>query len=215
MKRTLAIIMVLLLACAGVVSANLVNNPSFETPTTTNADFDTYGSGTIGPWNVNNIDHIRNYWVEIDGVQSIDLSSTARGDISQTIVTTSPGKYDLTFNMSGNFVCPPTTKQVAVYWDSNPTAIGTATFTKSGGWSTTNMEWTTKSMELPHPSGPSTVLKFVDISPGTSNCGVALDNIVVEPQGSAIPEFPTIALPAALVVGLIGAVLFIRKSKEE
>jgi len=29
------------------------------------------------------------------------------------------------------------------------------------------------------------------------------------------PEFPTIALPAALIVGIIGAVLFIQKSKKE
>jgi len=30
-----------------------------------------------------------------------------------------------------------------------------------------------------------------------------------------VPEFPTVALPAALVVGLIGAVLFIQKTKED
>jgi hypothetical protein len=30
-----------------------------------------------------------------------------------------------------------------------------------------------------------------------------------------VPEFPTMALPAALIVGLIGAVLFIKKTKED
>jgi len=33
-------------------------------------------------------------------------------------------------------------------------------------------------------------------------------------QSIAIPEFPIIALPTALLVGLIGAILFIQKSKE-
>jgi hypothetical protein len=31
---------------------------------------------------------------------------------------------------------------------------------------------------------------------------------------TSAPEFPTMALPAALIVGLLGAVLFIKRSKE-
>ena len=38
---------------------------------------------------------------------------------------------------------------------------------------------------------------------------------IPEEQSIAIPEFPIIALPAALLVGLIGAILFIRKSRED
>ena len=34
-------------------------------------------------------------------------------------------------------------------------------------------------------------------------------------QTPNIPEFPTMALPAALIVGLIGAVLFIKSTKED
>jgi hypothetical protein len=75
-------------------------------------------------------------------------------------------------------------------------------------------------MILPAPSGTSTELSFTDISDEISNCGVTLDNIAVTPPKSTnyvipAPEFPGIALPAALIVGLIGAVLFVQKSKED
>ena len=47
-----------------------------------------------------------------------------------------------------------------------------------------------------------------------------IDDIVVQADipkatASAVPEFPTMAHPAALIVGLMSAVLFIQKSKEE
>jgi len=31
----------------------------------------------------------------------------------------------------------------------------------------------------------------------------------------ATPEFPTLALPAGMIIGLLGAVLFVRKTGEE
>jgi len=37
---------------------------------------------------------------------------------------------------------------------------------------------------------------------------------IPEEQSIAIPEFPILALPAAFLVGLIGAILFIQKSRE-
>ncbi len=215
--------MVLLLAGMGVVSAaNLVSNPSFELPLIA-GDFVTCPGGTcpagqIPQWTIGgNLNIIRLYWTSIDGSQSIDMSGEgARGTLSQMIPTTTNGPYKLKFLMSGNFMCDPTTKQIAVYWDNNPSAIGTETFTRSATWSVSNMEWVEKSMTLPDPVGSPTELRLVDISAGVTNCGVALDNVIVEPleDSTPVPEFPTIALPAALIVGLIGAVLFIRKSKE-
>ena len=41
---------------------------------------------------------------------------------------------------------------------------------------------------------------------------VILDVRLVQPP--SIPEFPTVALPAALIVGMLGAVLFIKGTKE-
>jgi hypothetical protein len=75
------------------------------------------------------------------------------------------------------------------------------------------MGWEEKTASGLTASG-STTLRFVDT--GSGPWGPALDDISVECTGQTpVPEFPSIALPAAFIVGLIGAVLFIQKSKEE
>jgi hypothetical protein len=37
----------------------------------------------------------------------------------------------------------------------------------------------------------------------------------VEAKEHVVPEFPTLAIPAAMVIGLLGAVMFVRKTREE
>jgi len=219
MKKTLAlgIVVVMLLACVGAVSANLVTNPSFESPVVS-GPFTTCPGGTCpASWTIGeNVNFIGTYWTSSDGSQSIDMSGEgARGSLSQQIPTITNGPYELTFDMSGNFVCGPDTKKLEVYWNGAPITGSPFTFVKSGAWSQTNMEWTTITATLPDPAGSPTELKFVDISTEITNCGVALDNVEVEGSAIPTPEFPTMALPAALIVGLLGAVLFIQKSKEE
>ncbi|GEM_PF-1532480 len=226
MKRTLTIgiLFVLLLTYVGAVSANLVQNPSFESPQITGA-LTTCPSGTCPvSWTVQtgNINLIRTYWSNSDGSQSIDLtgepysiSPPSRGSISQQIPTTTNGPYELTFDMAGNFNCGPQNfRNVSVYWGGN--FIGTHSFVIPQGWSNANMGWTQISFNLPAPLGSSTELKFVDVTAGLDNCGVALDNINVISSGQPIstPEFPTVALPAALIVGMLGAVLFIQRTRE-
>jgi hypothetical protein len=39
------------------------------------------------------------------------------------------------------------------------------------------------------------------------------ETALINPGEIPVPEFPTVALPAALIIGLLGAVLFIQKSK--
>ena len=56
---------------------------------------------------------------------------------------------------------------------------------------------------------------FVD--EGTSNSyGVLLDAVEIaeEKDTTPVPEFPTMALPAAFIVGMLGVVLFIQRTKE-
>jgi hypothetical protein len=81
------------------------------------------------------------------------------------------------------------------------------------------MGW--KIVEIPNlkASTGSTEIKFKDVTPVgeyPSVCvGVALDDIKVDTYTPPpVPEFPTMALPVALIVGMLGAVLFIQKSKE-
>jgi outer membrane protein assembly factor BamB len=61
--------------------------------------------------------------------------------------------------------------------------------------------------------GKYTVNLTVTNSAG-SNSMVKADYITVEEGTTPAPEFPTMALPAALIVGMLGAVLFIRRTKE-
>ena len=85
--------------------------------------------------------------------------------------------------------------------------------------STTAMGWKiVKSPTLKASTGQE--IKFKDVTPVNDwpfDCyGVALDNIIVEEQENnvPVPEFPTMALPAGLIVGILGAILFIQKTKE-
>jgi large repetitive protein len=49
---------------------------------------------------------------------------------------------------------------------------------------------------------------------GGSNSMVKTEYITVDEGTTPAPEFPTMALPAALIVGMLGTVLFIRRTKE-
>ena len=79
------------------------------------------------------------------------------------------------------------------------------------------MKWDIITIPNLKASSPTTMIKFKDASPNSNICvGVALDDIKVDTYSPpAVPEFPTMALPVVLIVGMLGAVLFIQKSKEE
>jgi len=222
---TLGIVLVLLLACVGAVSAVTVANGGFETPTVSGSFTNDVTAADLGGWNVVHIDHIGSYWAAAEGSQSIDLAGYfAEGTISQIITNTDPTKtYVLSFEMAGNPEDGPTIKQVQVWWDTH--LIATRTFDITGKSKDTkiSMGWKPETVSLPKPTGTSAELKFIDVSGENPHVqgqdtawGTALDNIVVEEEDNnvPVPEFPSIALPAALIVGLIGAVLIIQKSKD-
>jgi choice-of-anchor C domain-containing protein len=214
---TIGIILVLLLACTGIASAlPLVTNGGFETSSPQFSDTFTTIPGTaftVPPWNIDagSIDLINTYWQPHTGSYSIDLAGNAPGTISQTIASEAGQTCDLTFWMAGNPDSGPVTKQVQVSWGGVPKE--TFSFDTTGN-SRASMGWVQKGISGLAASGP-TVLEFKDVS-GTDFYGAALDDIVVECRGgiTPVPEFPTFALPVALIIGLIGAVLFIQRSKE-
>jgi hypothetical protein len=74
--------------------------------------------------------------------------------------------------------------------------------------------WTTYTYDRV-ATGTSTTIAFTDTGVPDS-IGALIDNVIVTQTSSppAIPEFPTIALPVALIVGMLGAVLFIKSTKE-
>ncbi len=216
--------LVILLTGIGTVSAftNLVQNPSFELPPMSDSiQYTICPTGTCPQfWTIGNNENVKFirglWWDKQDGAQSIDLSGNTRGSISQEIPTTPSETYLLSFYLSGNFLGGSQDyREVSVYWGGN--LIGSQTFEKPFLWSRYfNLGWHKFAFSLPATGEPSpTELKFVDTTPGTGNYGVVLDNIIVVPSEVVpVPEFPTFALPVALIVGLLGAVLFIQRSKE-
>ena len=212
----------MLLTCVGAVSA--ISNGGFEDPAL--ADGTSFqanmGSGLTG-WTIEggNVDLIKEYWIPAELKQSLDLSGDSRGTISQQIAT-DPGKtYKLTFSMAGNPECnglntdPQNMKSLKVYWDN--AIVGTLPF-DTAGKTFAALGWTPVTIaNLPSSAAAATNLRFIDDSSGSdTRCGVTLDAVNVEPeQAIPTPEFPTMALPAALIVGMLGAVLFIQRTKEQ
>ena len=219
-KLLLAGVVLLVLAGIGAASAatNLVKNGGFEEPRLgENVGFVECPDGVVQDWVIGGagIDHIRTYWTPSEGKHSIDLSRRGRGSVSQSLPTIAGGLYTLSFDMAGNPECGPEEKLLNVYWGDEP-AFGTYSYTATerpfigpGGWQTVTLA------DLPGTAG-GTLLTFEDVSIPSSACGVALDNIIVTAKGSVpVPEFPAIALPVGFIIGILGAVLYIRSTREE
>jgi len=208
----LGTVFVLVLACVGAVSAlNLVANGDFESPVAT-PPFQTLSGNALNGWTIESgsIDLINGYWSAASGQQSIDLEGNAPATISQELSTKDGETCTLKFWIAGN-KDQPGKKTVTVDWGTGTAGTFDFTATASGG-----MGWEEKTVTGLIATGP-TVIKFVDATEGGTAFGPALDDISVEctSGNTPIPEFPSIALPAALIVGILGAVLFIQKSKEQ
>jgi hypothetical protein len=214
---------VLLLAGVGAVSAaNLVQNGGFEDPLVTVGEFTPNMASGLTNWNIEtgDIDLIGTHWKAYEKSQSIDLRGCSRATISQQILNTDPKlTYQLSFAMSGNPYSGDTSSKirtVEVYWDNDPArtySFDTSLITSQ----TSDMKWKIITIPNLQATSAATTIKFKDVSPNSNECvGVALDDIIVDTfTPPPVPEFPSIALPAALIVGMLGAVLFIQKSKEE
>jgi choice-of-anchor C domain-containing protein len=221
MKGTLSIgiILVLFLASMGVATAAIVQNGGFETSSVVPPDpgYLTCPDGIMNDWTIGGtIDAINGYWTPFEGLQSIDLTGTSPGSISQTLTLDPTKTYQLSFEMAANPGGLPNIKTAKVHWDNQ---VFEFSFDKSAhsGLSLTNMQWEKKTINGLASSG-TTVLTFEDVTVDNTYYGVALDDVIVVPEDNSpptpVPEFPTIALPMALIVGILGAVLFIQRTKE-
>jgi choice-of-anchor C domain-containing protein len=218
MKGTVSIgiILVLLLASIGVASAAIVQNGGFETSGVVPQPPGhlTCPDGILNDWTLGGtIDVINGYWIPFEGSQSIDLTGSSPGSISQTIPLDPAKTYQLSFEMAGNPGGLPDIKSVKVHWDNQ---VFDFSFDKSGH-SLTDMGWEKKTIHGLTSTG-TTVLTFEDITADNTYYGVALDDVIVVEEDNSpptpVPEFPTIALPMALIIGILGAVLFIQRTKE-
>jgi choice-of-anchor C domain-containing protein len=210
MKRIKILFVVIAPLCAMVVTsqANLVLDGDLEVPIA-NAAFQTFGPGPMGAWTVtpDSVDLIGTYWQPSGGHQSLDLAGNGSGGIEQTIATTAGVTYRLTFDMSGNpdggFNPNPKTLLASLGASSQ-----VFSYTLTGGNSSGNMLWTTKTVDFVAGPGTSSLLSFKDTD-GTPY-GAALDNISL----TAVPE-PTTMIAGALLLLPFGAstLRFMRKTR--
>lgn len=231
MKKTLAlgIILVLLLACVGAVSAaDLIANGGFELPVNTQS-WQVYSNGNAGPWtieqgigplpgvvpgypdNTPTLEYQTAGTLGLtpdQGAQYAELDSYANVKISQLVAL----KKGITYHISFAQTCRPEESGAAsilgVYLDG--VSISSTTCDNT-------LAWTTHTIDVTPAADVTAKLMFADEGLTTQSYGVLLDDVRMEYEDNQVPvpEFPTVALPAALIVGLIGVVLFIQKSKED
>jgi len=210
---------VLLLACIGVASANLVSNGGFETPVNT-ASWQVYPDGTTGlAWKVEQgigapagITPTLEYetfstlsLTPDEGNQYAELDSNANANISQLVSATAGKTYKISFAQACRSDGGENPGLLGVYWGDTYLGQTSCTQTKT---------WVTHSYSPTASSTGQVKLMFVDEGPSNS-FGVLLDTVVVDEENNVpVPEFPTMALPAGLIVGILGAILFIQKTKE-
>jgi choice-of-anchor C domain-containing protein len=188
------------LASAGAASAqNIVTNGSFETPVVAGS-FVTYGAGSssLTGWTIGGggIDHIRTNWQAADGAQSLDMSATSTGSISQTLTTVIGQSYTLSFALAGN--PDGGIKTLAISFGGTP--LTDQTF-NTAGRSTSDMGWSVRSFFVTATS-TSSVLTFTSLT--NTSAGPALDNVsVVANTAAPEPGALALALPGFAALGVV------------
>jgi choice-of-anchor C domain-containing protein len=188
--------------------ANLIQNGSFETPSIPSSvvEYDA-GSTAMPNWTVggNSVDLVGDsYWAAEDGDQSLDLSGSAPGSVSQTVATTAGSNYTLTWWMAGNTNCGQPIKTMDVYWDG--ALVDSPTFNDTGD-SATSMGWVQLQLDVQATSSSSAV-EFADATADQSQCGAALDNVSLVPAVTAAPVFTEDSPPLSALAGSTYSAIF-------
>jgi hypothetical protein len=238
----LGIILVILLAGIGTVSAVPVpvQNPSFEAPLVlTSQNWNTFPDGTPGlDWDVQwandpltfstltrpelaNAElqksglftgfnaYDGNQYAELDtdwdGPSGSVTGEPANVTMSQVIDTVAGATYQISYAQACRSDDTHIPCQIRFGWTGASSEV-------SDGVSTLN--WVVMSFTRT-ATGAQTTISFTGEGAADSY-GALIDAVTVEKirDPPVIPEFPTMALPAAFIVGLIGAVLFIKSTKE-
>ncbi|HBG29010.1 MAG: hypothetical protein A2Y10_06725 [Planctomycetes bacterium GWF2_41_51] len=196
-----SILVVVLFTIVSAASANIIVNGSFENPPLINPAASYNSGATFGNWTVikGDIELINGYWLDAQGIQSLDLNGINPGGVKQVVSTVANQWYKLRFAMAGNTYVAATTMDMEVYWNGN--VVDTCHF-NTAGYTWSNMGWTYFEYNVKAVSS-STELRFESISTAYSNAGPALDDVSLV----AIPEPVTVSF-----LGLgIGALLFKRR----
>jgi choice-of-anchor C domain-containing protein len=161
---------------------NLLVNGSFEFgPETEYFIPISVGSTEISGWTVTRgaIDYAGTLWQHSDGQRSLDLSaSPSVGGVVQTVNTIPGHLYRVRFDLAGNFACSPQIKMLQVTAAGQTSPVFEFDVT---GHTETNMGWETKDWSF--VAQVTEVAIELHNCGESSNCGPALDNVVVTDQG--------------------------------
>lgn len=205
--NAIALAVALLGGAAQAGAANLVVNGGFEAQTVQSpAGFDTFSAGSQGlvGWHIDlrNVDLVSSsFWAPAGGNNSLDLSGTGKGVISQVISTVIGQVYTLSFDLAGNPFGTSAIKGLSVNFGST----GLYDFDTTGHTGN-NMGWTHYTTKFAAVS-TNTTLSFASRTAG--NAGPALDNIAV----TAVPEPETYAMLLA-GLGLMGTLARRRQQRK-
>lgn len=181
-----------------VQAANLIQNGSFEDGLNPGAFKSLSAPSTdITGWKVSQgaIDYIGTFWQASEGVRSLDMNGPSiPGAIEQAFSTTPGTKYQVTFDLAGNYTAVPNTKTLRV--STGPGIFADFTFDATGK-GPNNMGWVSKSWEFT-ATGSSTTLLFSSLTSG--GAGPALDNVSV----IALSDPPTSVPEPSSMLGLLG-----------
>jgi hypothetical protein len=222
-----AVFIVALLASVGSVSAaNLIANGGFESPVVTPGNPYNMGSWQIFPdgtpglvWNVQ--DGIGGYDNSVptaveyqtagtlgltpsEGNQYAELDSYGNVNISQVFATEQGAIYQVSYAQACRADGGEQPGILGVYLDN--TKLSTTICSPP-------MQWTTHTAVVTGTGGDMT-LKFAD--EGTSNSyGALLDAVSVEKIDGPVPapEFPSVFLPVTFIIGFLGAVLLVQRTR--
>lgn len=186
------------------VAASFTNG-SFETGGNPGAWLELPAGYTgITGWTVTsgNIDYVGTLWTAADGNRSLDLNGSRPGAISQTFDTAVGQRYDVAFDLAGNYSGGPSThiKTLQV----SAAGLNQQYQFDDTGRSSTDMGWMTEHFQFTATS-TSTALTFLSLTTsggfnGQQWFGPALDNVRV----SAVPLPGALALFAPAVLGFLG-----------
>jgi hypothetical protein len=183
-------------------------NGSFEQPTVPSGPTVFSDGASIGPWSVvippgNDVSLIHDLYeglTPFDGSQFLNFNGgdlTPGGSVHQDFDTTAGVTYGVSF-VAGRLGPAPGTIGVNATVFSDPAGSNTLAnvdalaLGSQGDWTPYSFQFTA--------SGPTTRIRFSDISAATISVDVALDAV----QVSAVPEPSLVTLAAVVVCSLLG-----------
>ncbi|MEO8242360.1 MAG: choice-of-anchor C family protein [bacterium] len=194
-------------------TAATIVNGDFEQQTVS-GDLQTLGiaSTALTGWTVRSgsIDHVGSYWQASHGDQSLDMSGSRAGAISQTVKGLVQGQsYQILFDLSGNpDAGSGSMKRLKV--SMNPSKGGTFSYTYVTSGTRDEMNWSEQVFSFVATSKKA-VLTFA--SKTRSAYGPALDNVRFAPADTEHVSAVPLPAGAPLLIGGIAALGALRRRR--